>query len=183
MERDSSELRLRVGHTADFAATELDGAYRLLERVFEGDITADDWEHGLGGVHVMAFVGPALVGHASVIQRRLLYRGSALRTGYVEAVGVHPDFQRRGIGGRMMDALESIIARAFDLGALGASDIGAAFYRKRSWRRWQGQLFALTPGGVRRTAGEEGGVYVLPVTQELDLAEPLTADFRGGDVW
>lgn len=42
----------------------------------------------------MAWEGDALVGHASVIQRRLSIRGRALRTGYVEGVGVRAD--RRG---------------------------------------------------------------------------------------
>jgi aminoglycoside 2'-N-acetyltransferase I len=41
----------------------------------------------------------------------------------------------------------------------------------------------LAPEGRRRTAEEEGAVYVLPVAAELDLAAELTCDWRNGDVW
>lgn len=179
----SNDLRLRVGHTADLSHDELQNARLLLDLVFSDDMTDADWEHALGGVHVIAWHGAQIIGHASVIQRRLLYRDRALRAGYVEGVGVHPAHQRRGVGGRMMEVLEGVIARAFQLGALGASDAGAAFYRKRGWRLWRGPLSALTPGGVQPTPEEQGGVFVLPVGPELDLDEALIADFRDGDVW
>ena len=35
-------------------------------------VTDDDWEHGLGGIHALAYEDDELVGHASVVQRRLL---------------------------------------------------------------------------------------------------------------
>lgn len=180
--RDASEWVLRVGHTADFEPDVLHRARRLLELIFE-DWTEHDWEHALGGVHVMAFRRELLVGHAAVVQRRLLYRGEALRTGYVEALGVQAAHRRAGVGGRMMSVLEGVIARAFELGALGATDVAAEFYRKRGWREWRGPLSALTPDGVRPTPEEAGAIYVLPVARQLDLDESLSADWRDGDVW
>jgi aminoglycoside 2'-N-acetyltransferase I len=36
---------------------------------------------------------------------------------------------------------------------------------------------------VRRTADDDGGVYVLPGAVALDLAGALTCDWRDGDVW
>ena len=50
-------------------------------------MTDQDWEHALGGVHAVAWLDGEVVGHASVVQRRLLHDGRALRTGYVEGVG------------------------------------------------------------------------------------------------
>jgi len=60
-------------------------------------MTDSDWDHGLGRQHVMAWRGDALVGHASLVLRRLLHGGVALRTGSVEAVAVHPEHRRRGL--------------------------------------------------------------------------------------
>ena len=93
-------------------------------------MTEHDWEHSLGGVHALAFDGDTLVGHAAVVQRRLLHGGRALRTGYVEGVAVRADQRRRGHGAAMMDALERVIRGAYDLGALGATDEAVGALRR-----------------------------------------------------
>ena len=82
-----------------------------------------------------------------------------------------------------MAAIERVVRGAYELGALGASDEGAALYAARGWRRWQGQTFALTPQGIVRTAEEDDSIYVLPVSVPLDLTGELTCDWRDGDVW
>jgi aminoglycoside 2'-N-acetyltransferase I len=124
-----------------------------------------------------------LVGHASVVQRRLLHNGRALRTGYVEGVGVREDVRGQGHGTAMMDALERVIRSAYDLGALGATDEATDFYGRRGWVRWRGPTYALTPNGVVRTAVDDDGVFVLPVAVLLDLTGALTCDWRDGDTW
>jgi aminoglycoside 2'-N-acetyltransferase I len=161
----------------------LSAARALLDEVFAGEMSDDDWEHALGGVHALAWEDNELVGHASVIQRRLLHRGRALRTGYVEGVGVRSDRRRRGYGGALMEALERIIRRAYDLGALGATDEAADLYAGRGWKRWRGPTSVLMPTGISRTPDDDGCVYVLPLTVPLDLDDGLTCDWRDGDVW
>jgi aminoglycoside 2'-N-acetyltransferase I len=83
----------------------------------------------------------------------------------------------------MMDALERVIRGAYEMGALGASELGVKLYEARGWRAWQGTLRALTPAGVVGTPEEQGDVYVLETTVALDLAGELTCDWRDGDVW
>jgi aminoglycoside 2'-N-acetyltransferase I len=83
----------------------------------------------------------------------------------------------------MMAALERLIRGGYDLGALGATDHAAAFYARRGWKVWEGPTSALTPDGVKRTAAEDGGIYVLPVAAPLDLSGELTCDWRDGDLW
>lgn len=173
---------VRTAHTADLDAATLGAARALLDEVFE-DMTEHDWEHALGGVHAMAWSQGQLVGHASVVQRRLLYRGRALRAGYVEGVGVRADHRLRGHGAAMMQALERIVRAAYDLGALGATDEAATFYADRGWLLWQGPTAALTPAGIQRTEDDDGGVYVLPVGVRLDLKAQLICDWRDGDLW
>jgi aminoglycoside 2'-N-acetyltransferase I len=174
---------LRTAHTADLDAATLGAARALLYDVFGDELEEADWEHALGGVHALIREGDELIGHASVVMRRLLYDGRALRCGYVEAVAVRADHQRRGHGGTLMEAVERVIRGAYDLGALGGTDEGAPLYRRRGWQLWQGPLFALTPSGVIRSADVDGAVYVLPVSVSLDLAGKLTCDWRDGDVW
>ena len=173
----------RVAHTADLGAATLAEARRLLDDVFGDEMTADDWEHALGGMHALVWDGVQLVGHASVIQRRLVHSGRALRTGYVEGVGVRSSHRGRGHGAALMRPLERVIRQAYDLGALGSTDEAASFYARRGWQRWEGPTSALTPNGIARTADCDGSIYVLQVGLELDLTGELTCDWRGGDVW
>jgi len=173
---------LQIAHTADLDPGVLRAGRALLCDVFD-DMTDDDWEHSLGGMHALVWEDGELIGHASVIQRRLMHAGLALRAGYVEGVGVRADRRGRGHGAAMMDALERIISRAYDLGALGATDEAATFYAARGWRPWRGRCFALTPDGITRTKDEEGAIFVLPQGVPLDLSGELTCDWRGGDVW
>lgn len=174
---------LRTAHTAELDAATRAAARALLDVVFDGDMTDNDWEHALGGMHAMVWEGTELIGHASVVQRRLLHRGRALRTGYVEGVGVRTDRRGRGHAAAMMATLERLVRGAYDLGALGATDEAAAFYAARGWVQWRGATSALTPAGIRRTADEDGGVYVLPGRVPLDLVGELTCDWRDGDLW
>jgi aminoglycoside 2'-N-acetyltransferase I len=174
-------VTVTTAHTADLDPTVLATARALVVAAFGDDFYDSDWEHALGGVHALAWDGEALVGHAAVVQRRLLHSGRALRAGYVEAVAVRADRRRRGHGAGLMRAVERVIRGAYDLGALGAAE--PAFYEALGWRRWQGPTSALTPSGIVRTPEEDGSIYVLPVAGSLDLAGELACDWRDGDLW
>src|SRR5689334_20467612 len=104
--------RLQVAHTADLDPDTLDAARALLYDVFD-DMEESDWEHCLGGMHALVWDGDELIGHAAVIQRRLLHDGHALRAGYVEGVGVRADRRRHGHASAMMEALERVIRGAY----------------------------------------------------------------------
>jgi aminoglycoside 2'-N-acetyltransferase I len=174
---------VRVAHTADVGTGQLAAARALLYEVFD-DMTEPDWEHSLGGMHAIAIdEGGDVIGHASVIQRRIIHSGRALRAGYVEGVAVRADRRREGCAGALMNEVERVIRGAYDLGALGATDEAVPFYVGRGWRQWNGPTYGLTPDGRRRTAEDDGGVYVLALDVPLDLDGDVTADWRDGDVW
>lgn len=173
---------LRIAHTADLDTATRTTVRALLDDVFD-DFSETDWAHSLGGLHVTAWEAGTLLGHAAVVQRVLLHQGIPLRTGYVEGVAVRVDRQRHGIGAALMTEIERIVRGAYELGALGASDAGRPFYARRGWLPWQGKTSVLTPDGIRATEDGDGGVYVLPVSAQLDLAAALTCDWRSGDVW
>jgi aminoglycoside 2'-N-acetyltransferase I len=172
---------VQVAHTADLDADTLRAARALLDDVFGAEMTDHDWEHALGGMHALVWEEGQLVGHASVVQRRLLHRDRALRTGYIEGVAVRADRRGRGYGAAMMDALERVVRGGYELGALAASVEGAGFYAARGWKRWLGETWALTPSGRTRTKDDD--VYVMEVAVALDLTGELTCDWREGELW
>lgn len=180
---DAVTVRVRTVHTADLAPGELPALRELLEEAFEGDFDDEDWDHTLGGMHVLVSDDRGLAAHGSVILRRVGHRDRWLRVGYVESVGVRPDVQRRGLGGRVMAGLERIVDRAYDLGALSASDEGAGLYAARGWQLWSGRVCALGPDGVLRLPDEEDCTFLRPAAAgPLDPAYELVFDWRNGDL-
>jgi aminoglycoside 2'-N-acetyltransferase I len=173
---------LRTAHTADLDSATRSQIRDLLDVAF-GGVSDDTYENVLGGMHTLVYCGSELVGHASVVPRRMLHGGRALRTGYIEGVAVRADQRRRGHGGTMMAALEWYVRSGYDLGALGASEDGSRLYSARGWQRWQGPLSTLTPDGIISTADKEGWIYVLQGSVPLDLSAELTCDWRHGSVW
>ncbi|MFF1705177.1 GNAT family N-acetyltransferase [Streptomyces sp. NPDC058252] len=175
--------RLRTAHTADLTPAELRAARTLLDDAFDGGFSDEDWDHGLGGIHVLVHDERGLAAHGSVIQRRVLHRGRSLRVGYVEAVGVRADARRTGLGGRVMAEVERIVEGAYPLGALSASEEGAALYAARGWQLWPGRICALGPDGIVRLPEEEGTTYLRPASAgPVDPAYELVFDWRDGDV-
>lgn len=172
-----------VAHTGQLEPPVLRAARDLLVQAFDGELTDDDWEHCLGGLHALSYDGDAMVGHAALVQRRLVHDGRVLRTGYVEGVAVRADARRRGHGAAVMAALEQLARRAYDVAALASTEKALAFYRSRGWQPWQGPLWALTPHGTVRTEDVDDCLHVLPLGAALDPRGSLTCDWREGDVW
>ena len=86
---------LRTAHTADLDPATLASARALLYDVFD-DMTDDDWEHALGGLHALIWAGAELVGHGcqvvgsglGVAGVRDVLRGGRERTRLVGLVDV-----------------------------------------------------------------------------------------------
>lgn len=187
-------LRTEVVHTADLPGNARDEIRRLLEVAFEGDFDDTDFDHALGGLHIVIRDGHdvrcdgTLVAHAAVVQRHFLLGQLPLRCGYVEAVAVRPSHGRRGIGGMLMERAEQIIDAAYELGALSASEQGRGLYLRHGWQSWEGDLGVLSPSGYRPTpdeqASESGSSSVLVWGADaLDRSARLACDWRAGDVW
>ena len=178
-ERIHGAAELRVVEDLGAMAT---AVRALMHAAFGADFTDDDWEHALGGVHVVLLERGEIVAHAALVQRRLWAGERALEVGYVEAVAVEPARQGAGLGTTVMRALDPALAHA-ELGALSTGE--HAFYERLGWERWQGTTWVRDPGGDRRTADEDAGIMVrrTPRTGELDLAAALVCEPRPGDDW
>jgi aminoglycoside 2'-N-acetyltransferase I len=175
-------IELRTAHTADLDTAARSAIRVLMDDAF-GGVSDDTFENVLGGVHALLVEDAELIGHASVVQRRMLHTGLALRTGYIEGVVVREDRRRRGHGAAMMSVLERVVRSGYQLGALGASDEGGRLYASRGWQLWRGRSSALTPDGIRSTADNDGSIYVLPVSVPVDVTGDLVCDWRPGSLW
>ncbi len=175
----TTEDLVRIRRVCDVAFGERDDPRPAHGEAF----TDEDFDHALGGVHAIGVEGAEIVGHASWVERELHVAGVPIATGYVEAVAVLPELQRRGLGTRVMGALTRDLRRRFPLGALDTSK--HAFYERLGWERWRGPTSVWTTDGDRPTPEEDGYVMILrtPTSPPLDLDAPISCDRREGDVW
>jgi aminoglycoside 2'-N-acetyltransferase I len=184
---DERPDRLRTLRTDELRPAELEAIRRLMDRAFGDDpeeaFADEDWEHALGGDHVLLERDGTILAHGAVVERELHVAGRPLRTGYVEAVATAPEHQGQGHGTRVMRAIGDLIHDRFELGALGTGSHG--FYERLGWRTWRGPSSVRAPGGDRPTPDEDGYLMVLrtPRTPLLALDAPISCDWRSGDVW
>ncbi|OBI14661.1 aminoglycoside 2'-N-acetyltransferase [Mycobacterium sp. E2327] len=173
----------RLVHTADLDGETRQRVRQMVTAAFAGNFTDDDWEHTLGGMHALIWQHGAIIAHAAVVQRRLLYRGDALRCGYVEGFAVREDFRGRGLAHALMDGAEQVIRGAYQVGAVSSSADARGVYTRRGWLPWRGPTSVLAPAGPTRTPEDDDAVFVLPVDVRLDTTAELMCDWRAGDVW
>ena len=182
----SEPTTLRLLPTTALTPAELRSIRALMDVAFgTGDeaFADEDWEHALGGVHAVLESGAAILAHASVVERQLEIGGRPFRTGYVEAVATAPGHEGLGHGSRVMEAIGEQIRSTFELGALGTGR--HAFYQRLGWETWGGPMFVREPAGLERTRDDEGYLLVLrtPASPSFDLTEPISCEWRPGDVW
>jgi aminoglycoside 2'-N-acetyltransferase I len=131
--------------------------------------------------HVIGWQGPAIISHSMWVTRWLQPGNQPpLRTAYVEMVATEPQFQRRGYATVVMRQLAKAI-QDLDMGGLCPAE--PMLYTKLGWVFWQGPLFIRTQGGLLATPEEQIMILRLPKTPHLDLALPLSAEWREGELW
>jgi aminoglycoside 2'-N-acetyltransferase I len=162
-------------------------AHDLMWRAFD-DFSEDDWDHGLGGRHVVAVeqaagTGPVVVAHASVVERVIEVDGRPFRTGYVENVATEPERHGAGLGTLVMARIVELVRDGHELGALGTG--AHHFYERLGWERWQGPSYVRRAGGLDRSEEEDDGIMVLRFgpTAGIDLRSPISCAERPGDDW
>jgi aminoglycoside 2'-N-acetyltransferase I len=180
-------VRLRRLATEELTPGEVSEIRSVLDAAFWDDeeerFTDDDWDHAVGGLHVVLDIDGEIVAHGSVVERALQIDHRPMRTGYVEAVATQPGRQGRGYGTDVMRAIGDEIQARFELGALGTGSHG--FYERLGWETWAGPSSVRTPEGERRTPDEDGSIMFLrtPSTPSFDPVAPISCDWRPGDVW
>ncbi len=176
-------MRLSHFRTESARPSELDAIRSLMGRAFGGDFTDEDWEHSIGGWHVVAGEDEKIVAHASLVERSIEVGGRAFDTGYVEAVAIEPTRQGLGFGTAVMEVVGELIATHHELGALSTGE--HHFYERLGWKRWRGATYVRDGDQTIRTAEEDDGIMVLRVGPSIgiDLEAPISCEPRRGDDW
>jgi aminoglycoside 2'-N-acetyltransferase I len=156
---------------------------RLCDSAFAGEFSEQDWEHALGGRHVVVIDDGAVIAHAAVVPRIIEVAGRPFRTGYVEAVVTNPAKQRAGLGSSVMAEVAIVVRDGFEMGALSSGLYD--FYGRLGWERWRGPTYVRQGSGLVRTEDDDDGVLVLRFgpSADIDLAATISCEARSGDDW
>jgi aminoglycoside 2'-N-acetyltransferase I len=173
---------IHVKSSAELSAQARDEILALCDRAYGEDLRAA-FDEFVEPVHVLATVEGTIVSHALWVTRWLAPGGRApLRTAYVEAVATDPLHERHGFASAVLRTLVSRVA-TFELAALCPSDRGHTLYSRLGWETWIGPLSIRRATDVIETPDESVMIYRLPGTPLLNLAEPLSAEWRPGELW
>ena len=174
---------VRVIPSAEAPASLLVDIRRLLVDAFAGGFSDDDWQHALGGHHVVVVEGGSVVAHAALVPRAIDVADRRFAAGYVEAVATAPARQGQGLGSLAMAELTTMIRDRFELGALSTDR--HSFYGQHGWERWRGPSFVRSGAAVTRTTEEDDGIMVLRFgpSAAVDLTSAISCEARPGDDW
>lgn len=104
--------------------------------------------------------------HVGIYRRVGTWKGRKIRLGGIGGVATHPDHRRKGYAGLALTAAIQTLRdeRAIDFAMLVCQPHNEAFYEKRGWHRFGGELFV-----------EQKGQRV-----RFDVMAPYVFDFRYG---
>jgi aminoglycoside 2'-N-acetyltransferase I len=175
-------LDLQVIPSGQLPRETLDQVLELCDRAYCEDLR-ENFGTFVDPVHVLAVLDGAVVSHALWITRWLAPAGRApLRTAYVEAGATDPTHQRRGFAAAILQRLVREVAD-FELAALCPSDDGQRLYANLGWETWTGPLSIRHGSRLIDTSDESVMICRLPVTPPLRLSDPMSAEWRPGELW
>ncbi len=176
-------LEIAQLRTDEATGTFLSELRELLAKAFGSNFSDDDWEHGLGGIHIALRDSGLLVAHAAIVPRRLYIGEDIFSGGYVENVATLPDRQHQGLASLAIMEANSAIVEHFEVGALSSSS--KDFYRRFGWEDWQGPSYVLTNNEWIRSESEDDGIMILRVdpSSNLELESRIACEERPGDSW
>ena len=173
-------LKIEVIHVNEITPELTADIHALCNRAYEEDLTSL-FASFTDPVHVLGYLDGKLASHAMWVRRRLqIGNGPLLRTAYVEMVATEPALQGRGFATEVMHHLASEITD-YDLGALCPAE--TSVYARLGWVFWRGPLFIRQGEQLIATPEERIMVLPLPKTPALDLYQPISAEWRVGEVW
>ena len=138
-------------------------------------------ESFVDATHIVGYTQNRIVCHALWITRWLQIGDDPLiRTAYVEGVATDQNYRGYGYATAVMRRLVNEITD-FEIGALSPAE--TSLYDRLGWQYWQGPLFHRKAGKRIPDPEEEVMIYRLPQTPKIDFSQPLSIEWREGEVW
>lgn len=154
----------------------------LLDQAYEGDFSAEDWDHSLGGSRFLGYLENELIAHGVIVSRRIWLNEIEYQVGYLEAIAVLPKYQRQGYGAALLTRLTEYANDNYLVSMLSTDE--KEFYRKFGWLDFSGESYVLTHGELVRSADEDAGLMWLPgANSELVELTKAVCEARSGDAW
>ncbi len=174
------KIRTEVVYSSNLAPDLLTTVHDLCDRAYEEELKPL-FGTFTGATHVLGFLGNTIVSHAMWVTRWLQPgNGTYLRTAYVEMVATEPHYQGYGFATAVMSRLVCAIA-SYDLGGLCPAT--PQLYARLGWIFWRGPLFIRSRERLISTPDERVMILRLPRTPSLSLEQPLSAEWREGELW
>jgi aminoglycoside 2'-N-acetyltransferase I len=176
-------MDIQVLPTEGLTTPEVATVRGLLSAAFGERFSDDDWDHAVGGRHIVARTGEGIVGHAAVVPRRLWIADRGFDAGYVEAVATRPDLQRRGVATQLTTIVDEVVRAGHEIGALSTG--APTLYERLGWRRWKGASYVRRATTLDRSADEDDGIMVLLFgpSNDVDVTADIVCAERRGDDW
>lgn len=177
----SSNLRLKTVFKDELSQIERSEILALCSQAFEEDY-APYLETFQDSYHILARLDGRLVSHALWVTRWLqIGSGPLMRTAYVEGVATDVHHRSRGFASAVMKQLANAITD-FEIGGLSPAE--TSLYTRLGWEYWEGPLFHRKDGALIRDPDDEALMILrLPQTPTLDLTQPISVEWRQGEVW
>lgn len=172
--------QIEIKHSYELKETEKEALFLFLDQVFKGNFSRTDLSHALGGIHLFIKDKETLIGHVSIVQRSMVVGEKAHYVGYVEAMAVSKNYQRQGIGQKLMSQVNEIIEKAYDFGALCSSEDGFSLYQKMDWKNWHGELKEFGLSGIKDS---DEKILVFNLKDTININDNFICDYREGDCW
>ena len=155
---------------------------KLLDLAFEGDFSEEDWEHALGGVHFIGFLGETIIAHGAIVPRSMAINGERVTVGYVEAIAVLPMHWHKGYGTLLMEQITQFCLLNYELSMLSTDE--QTFYLQLGWHQFLGESFVNNANIEERSEEEDAGLMFLN-SKEFEGREiqRVVCDSRVGDSW
>lgn len=174
-------FRIERSSTADLSGSNLAAIIALCDAAFEEE--TGPYFGAIGpGEHLIGWDGPELVSHLMWVSRWLQPQGiEPIRTAYIELVATTFAARGRGYATRLLEAAPPLL-HGFDLAAL--SPATENLYLRLGWTFWRGPLSSRSNGAFTSTPEDRVMILRLPGTPHaLDVDDPLSVEWRPGEVW
>lgn len=174
-------VKIEKKHTSDLSDEELMTIFKLLKEVNGEDFSVENLSNAFGGIHFLAYENKMLIGHVAVVQRSMLLDNKPHKVGYVESLGVHPNYQHKGVAGSLVKEINLMIDKCYHFGALSPLNETKNLFEEAGWNEMMSPYYEYTLVGIVPSSIQCVMTYSNRLA--LDSKKKLVCDYRENNAW